>query len=324
MTQFELLKLLAHGRFRSGQSLAEDLGRSRSAIWKAVRELEGMGLDVHAVRGRGYRLAEPLELLEQAAIARGLTPEVAARLEGLEVLPQVDSTNSHLMRRIAEGQARPQLCFAEYQQSGRGRRGRSWLSPLGRNLCFSLLWPIRRSLDAMEGLSLVVAVALVRALNELGVSGIGIKWPNDLYWQQRKLAGILIELNGEANGNANLVIGIGLNVAMAGPQAEAIDQPWTDVSSAAGRAISRNTLAAVLSNHLIEVLERFEQDGLAGFIDEWRRHDLVSGREFDLLLHDRRLRVRGLGIDPSGALLVEGEEGRQRFLSGEVSLRLTP
>ncbi|RRQ22440.1 bifunctional biotin--[acetyl-CoA-carboxylase] ligase/biotin operon repressor BirA [Thiohalobacter thiocyanaticus] len=318
----ELAALLADGRFHSGQRLAETLGVSRTAIWKQTRRLAELGLQVQSVRGRGYRLSQPLELLSSQAITEALEPQVADRLGPLHILAQIDSTNDFLAARLADPAAQGAVCLAEYQHRGRGRRGREWRSPFGRNLYLSLLWRFPCGPAAMQGLSLAVGTALIAALEQIGLQGAGLKWPNDILVDGSKLAGILIDMSGEAGGPTAAVIGVGINVAMPADAGSGIGQAWTDLRTQLDETVSRNRLAAGVLNHLVTAVREYEQTGLAGFQPAWQRHDLAHNRAVTVHLPQGEVAGQARGIDESGALIVEIEGRERRFSSGEISLRL--
>ena len=318
-----LLRALADGRFHSGAALGETLGVGRSAVWKQVHALEALGLDVYAVRGKGYRLAAPVELLDREVICAALGAESARRLPGVEIFFEIDSTNRHLMARAAAGLQGPWLCLAESQSAGQGRRGRRWASPLGRNLYLSLLWRFELGAEALAGLSLVAGVAIANALESSGVKGIGLKWPNDLFHEDRKLGGLLVELAGEASGPWDAVIGVGLNIDMCGPTAKDVDQPWTDLRSAAGRLPGRNRVAALVIDALVQAMPRFEVQGFAPFRDAWERFDIARGRIVDLQVGSGGVkRGRACGVGEHGALLLKFGGRVHAVSSGEISLRI--
>lgn len=318
-----LLKHLADGAWHSGERLAAALGVSRAAVWKRLRELEPLGLTVESITGRGYRLAQPLELLDATSIRAQLSPALQATVARLDVLPVTDSTNQVLL----DDSSSPALVFAEYQQAGRGRRGRQWVSPFGSNLCFSIAWEFDLPPAQLSGLSLAVGVALARQLRAEGIDGIGLKWPNDLYAKGRKLGGILIEHRGEAHGSWRSVIGVGLNYAMVETQAIAVDQPWISVQSLCAQQAqplpTRNGLAARCAEAVLQILETFSQQGFAACQPEWQHFDLTRGATLRLDWGDRHIEGIGEGVDNEGALLLRQGDELRRYVSGELSLRFT-
>ena len=319
--RFEILKTLGDGRFHSGAQLGRTLGVSRTAVWKHLQALGDLGLDIFAVTGKGYRLAQPLELLQRETIIDALPPESRALLTALELHSHIDSTNTYLSSKAAtlgSGHA----CLAEYQSSGRGRRGRAWVSPYAASVYLSLLWRFTVSPTVLGGLGLVSGVAVARALREAGLRGFGLKWPNDIIWQGRKLAGTLLEMTGESYGPVSVVIGIGLNVRMPATAGARIDQAWVDVETALGRSVSRNMLAGQLLHHLLQALRQFEAQGLAPFINEWQQWDIVTGKTIHLQLPNETLTGIAKGIDRNGALLLQCRGTITSHMAGEVSVRL--
>jgi len=314
-----LLHVLADGHFHSGETLAGAMGVTRAAVWKRVRALEKLGLAVFRVPGRGYRLAAPLQLLDPALISGSLSPGCRARLTGLTVLDTVGSTNTWLAERPGE----PAVCLAEFQSAGRGRHGRAWVSPFGANLYLSLAWSFAEWPAGFTALGMVAAIAVVRALKALGVEGVGIKWPNDLVAAGKKLAGILVDIQGEPPRATRAVIGVGLNVRMPASAGEVIDQPWMDLATLTdGAAPERNRLAAVLIETLFAALDEFAAAGFAAFSADWQALDLVAGRAVALQSHDQTITGVAAGVDEQGALLLRTAQGVKRFVSGDVSLRV--
>ena len=323
MPKTTLLPLLADGEFHSGQEFAERLGISRAAVWKHVQSLAALGLDVHAVRGRGYQLSTPLQLLDLEKILASLSQSTRSRLDAIDVLNSVDSTSEYLRRQLDSlYPGRGKACLAEQQTAGRGRRGKSWVSPYGSSLYLSLAWFIDQPGLSISGLSLAIAVSVVRALERYGVERLGLKWPNDIFLEGRKLAGILLDLSGESGGVWRVVVGIGINLRMPSGAAELIDQPWTDLSGMAVE-VDRNLLAGQVLEALVSDIELFAGKGLVSFINEWERFDLLSGREIGLQQGDRMIAGIARGIDKDGALLVERNGITGSYHAGEVSVRLT-
>lgn len=318
-----VLRQLADGEFHSGMALAQTLDVSRASVWNAVRELEASGLAVYKVHGRGYRLPAPLTLLDPLLVERGLG--AAASRFALEVVEVAPSTNALLLDRAAAGAASGSVIAAEWQSAGRGRRGRAWHTGIGGALAFSLLWRFALGAGALSGLSLVVGVALARGLNAIAGLRAGLKWPNDIVSEGKKLGGILIELSGDMLGPSTAVIGIGLNVRLSQRVRLAIDQPATDIESLIEERVDRNALLASLLLELDCALSSFAADGFAPFRSEWVKHHAYQGKTVTLLLPDGRSergRVRGVAED--GALVLDTRGGLKRFRSGEVSLRAAP
>lgn len=308
----KLISLLADGEFHSGEQFGATLGMSRAAINKHIQTVRDWGVDVFTVPGKGYRLYAPLQLLDESAIRARLP---AGRLA---VLPVIDSTNQYLIERI--GSVQPgDACVAEYQAQGRGRRGRQWISPFGNNLYLSLYWRLEQGPAAAGGLSLMVGIVMAEVLQRLGADGVRVKWPNDLYLNDRKLAGILVEISGKAGDAAHIVIGAGINLAMREGAAGKIDQGWINLQEA-GIAIDRNALAAELTDTLRQAL-RHERDGFAPFVARWQALDNFYDRPVKLLIGDREIKGIARGIDAQGALLLEQEGEIHAYLGGEISLR---
>ena len=316
---FRILGLLADGEFRSGQDLAAALGVSRGAIWYALRGVDEFGIDIYRVRGRGYRLAQPLSLLHRGDVLRELGTH-ASRF-ALEVLDRTESTNSLLMARAA-GAATGSVIATEWQTHGRGRRGRPWHSMPGAALTFSLLWRFQQGAGFLAGLSLAVGVAVARALDALGVGEAGLKWPNDVLWRGGKLAGILIEMQGDTLGPSAAVIGIGLNCRLPDALRDRIDQPVADLAAACNAAPERNRVLALLLIELARVLDEFGRSGFAPLRDEWQRRHVYQNKAVNIALPDgSELSGTAKGVADDGALLIATGNGERRIHSGDVSVR---
>jgi len=319
-----LLHLLADGRFHSGTELARALDVGRSAIWKHLQALDGLGVELVGVSGKGYKLQRPLQLLDRQHILDQLGPRAEALISELEIHPAIASTNGHLMELARHVPAAGRVCLAEYQTAGKGRRGRTWISPFGHNIYLSVLWCYQTGPGAIAGLSLALGVAVARALSRAGVQEVGLKWPNDIYWRGRKLAGILIEVSGESSGPCHAVAGLGLNLYLPERQAEPIEQAWVDLRHIMGEEVmrQRNRLVALLLNEILPMLADFEQRTLQGFIDDWRNFDCMRGKAVNVLIGEQAFAGIVRGIDDQGLLLLEDHAGRVRaFASGEVSFR---
>lgn len=318
---FRLLRRLADGEIHSGEALATAVGMSRARVSQVLKEADGAGLKLERIRGRGYRLQEPVPFLDREAILAALG--AAAKGLRIEVVDSVDSTSSALLRRAAREDVHRNLLIAEWQTAGRGRRGRSWTAVAGGSLTFSLGWRFEQGAGFLAGLSLAVGVALARALDAAGVGGVELKWPNDLTHRYCKFGGILIELSGDALGPSLAVIGVGLNVRLPPAARRGIAQPVTDLATIArGRQIDRNLLVAQLTRELTSMLGRYAVDGFAPFIAEWQRRNAFRGKSAKILLPDGSTASgEVVGVDASGALVLDHRGRRLRFVTGEVSLR---
>lgn len=319
-----ILRLLADGRFHSGQELGETLGVSRTAVWKHLQKLEALDISLESVKGKGYRLCGGLDLLNTEKIQQQLPLEVRRFLAALDIHTVIDSTNNYLMQLAASCES-GHVCLAEQQTAGKGRRGRQWVSPFAKNIYLSIAWNFD-GIAALEGLSLAVGVAIVEALEQLGISGVQLKWPNDVLWRQRKLAGILLEMTGDPAGLCQVVIGIGINVTMPTSDALGIDQPWVDLQTIQSKSnlsqpVSRNKLVAALLTNLLPLLHHYPDGKFAAYRERWERLNVYAGQP--VALHTAKSVVIGqmLGVDNSGALRLETENGETLFYGGEVSLR---
>jgi BirA family biotin operon repressor/biotin-[acetyl-CoA-carboxylase] ligase len=319
-----LIKQLATGRFLSGQQLAAELGVSRTSVWNYFKTLEAAGFEFYAVKGKGTRLKVPIELLDKASIEASIQTEKRPRLTQLELLDVCPSTNAHLLQQHAlEPLKNGSVCMAEMQTLGRGRLGKTWVSPYGQNLYVSFLWNFKSGIEALSGLSLACGVAVCNALEDLGMQGHGLKWPNDILWQGKKLGGILVEIQGESQGGYTAVIGIGINYRMNSQASSAIDQPWVDVNQAYGDSMGRNNLAARLIEHVLTVLDSYEEKGLLPYIEPWSDLDCFRGKAVKIISGRSHEQGVASGISNTGELLLTKPSGQiQRIMSGEVSLRL--
>lgn len=309
----QLISILADGEFHSGEQLGTAMGMSRAAINKHIQTVRDWGVDIFTVPGKGYSLPHQIKLLDEAKILEMLPSGK------ISVLPVIDSTNQYLMDRIGELSS-GDACVAEYQQAGRGRRGRKWFSPFGSNLYLSMYWKLEQGPAAAMGLSLVIGIVMAEVLQRLGAKDVRVKWPNDLYLNDRKLAGILVELTGKTGDAAQLVIGAGINLKMREPAADTINQGWINLQEA-GVNIDRNELTATLLNELRSALLNFEREGLTPFIARWRGLDNFLDRPVKLLIGEQEIHGIERGIDPQGALLLEQDGVLKPYIGGEISLR---
>lgn len=319
MSPFPLLRLLADGEPHSGESLGERLGVPVAALPEHVRALEGLGLRVREIAGQGYRLAEPIDLLDRHDLARLLRAD-STRVS-VEIVDECPSTNGVLMERARNGAAHASVLACERQTAGRGRRGKPWHSGIGTDLTFSLLWRFQQGAGALSGLSLAVGVALARALARFGHADVQLKWPNDLMLRGRKLGGILIEMAGDHLGPSAVVIGVGLNVRWSAARAAAVDQPATALSEEGDSVPSRTALLAAALAELGTALGEFARGGFACFRAEWLGRHAWQGRRVTLRIAEREVAEgEAVGVGEDGALLLRSARGVQPFHSGELRL----
>lgn len=319
--QKAILTLLADGQFHSGTELAQALNISRSAVWKQLTGLSGLGLHHSAVSGKGYRLERPLELLDENRILASVGESLQSLVSSIEIFDQIPSTNTYLVEHALENIPSGAVCFAEQQTAGKGRRGRHWVSPFGSNIYMSILWRFQASPLAISGLSLAIGVAVIRALKCHYGDVFRLKWPNDLYYENKKLGGILVEVSGESDGPCAAVIGLGLNIYLPETEAAEITQLWTDLTQITGQQqLNRNVLAGTLLEQLLLVISEFEAAGIAAYLDEWRRYDCLKDKPATLFIGQHSYEGIVKGIDDKGMLLLIRPDGNtQAFASGEVS-----
>jgi BirA family biotin operon repressor/biotin-[acetyl-CoA-carboxylase] ligase len=322
-----VLRILADGGRHSGEQLAKELGVTRAAVWKQIAKLEAWGLNVEATRGSGYILDRPIEFLDKAAIVRELTPEVLELLAKLDVEDELDSTNrALLLESTAEGTL--SVCLAEYQRAGRGRRGRSWVAPVGGGLCLSAGWKFAEMPRDLSALTLATGLVIRRVIREATGLEIRLKWPNDLIWDDKKLGGVLIELKAESQGPCYVVVGIGMNVSSIPARLERAAH-WPDgavdlYTATQGALPSRNVLAANLIDALGRMLPSYGESGFLAYREEFGSADYLQGRHISV--EDASQSIVGLasGVDVDGALRVNTGAAIERVIAGDISVRLVP
>jgi BirA family biotin operon repressor/biotin-[acetyl-CoA-carboxylase] ligase len=319
---YPLLGHLAEAGFHSGEALAEMFGITRAAVWKQIQALNQIpGIDIQSVRGKGYRLDSPLQLLDRKSIESRLPRHAGKHLQRLTILAETASTNDwlrdHLPSRLNTGHA----CLAEFQNAARGRRGRQWICTFGSNIYLSLAWRFDLAMADLAGLSLAVGVSVAETLKEHGLETHGLKWPNDIYLDGRKLGGILVEASGEMAGPAVAVIGIGINLKMTDQNARDIDQPWTDMASSLDTLPRRNHLCGDLLAGLLDTCLVYQKQGLSPFLEAWKRYDIYLGKAVELHMGGRVISGIYCGLDERGGLVLDDSGDRRAWYAGEVSLR---
>jgi BirA family biotin operon repressor/biotin-[acetyl-CoA-carboxylase] ligase len=317
-------RLLADREFHSGTALAAAAGVSRSAVWKAVALLRALGVPVHAVANRGYRLPLATGLMEASSIRAGLPVACRERLRHGTSQWATGSTNADLLKSGAVPPGQFDFLTAEYQSAGRGRRARSWLAPPGGSICLSIGWSFASLPPGAGALGLVIGVCALRALRAFGLRNVALKWPNDLVVDGAKLGGILIELRAESGGPAYIVVGIGVNVALGASSSAAVVASGTlptDLAALGVAHCDRNALSGALIAASVDGLLQFERTGFAAFAEDWRSADALVGKPVLVSADSATVSGHARGIDAEGALCVQTRDGLQRFTSGEVSVR---
>lgn len=342
----KILEILSDGEFHSGEAIAQRLQTSRASICKYIKKLNQMGLEVNSLQGRGYRANKVFALLNKQKVLCALPKRYKEKLSAVEFYTIIDSTN-HYLKTMVQSEITDNLtesaqiylksgkpgyaCFADYQTKGKGRRGRTWYTSFANSICFSVVWRFNSSPMALNGLSLIVGVELAKALVDLGINDIGLKWPNDLYWRGKKLGGILIEVIGEDAGPCYVIAGVGLNLVSNKQLTQSIDQPWTDINqalSANGHTDTelliqnRNHIASILLQATCKALDEYQPDKFRAYRQAWQRYDCCYGQSIEIVSPDKKITGIMQGIDEFGRLLLETNEGIKTFSSGEVSLRI--
>ena len=312
-----VVQALADGRSRGRDALARECGIEGNALDEAFEGLAALGVALIAEQD-ALSLPRPVDLLDAGLIRRAV-PRLEP--EAVHVRFAVDSTNTVLAGRLRGGAPAPELCAAEIQTAGKGRQGRRWVSGLGQSLVLSVSWRFAAPADGLGGLSLAVGVALAEALAAGGYDGVMLKWPNDLMVEDRKLAGILVEVSRSGSGSAACVAGVGFNLDLAPVDSGRIDQPWTDFAREFARVPARSMLAAQAANALLDAFGQYQGHGLEPFAARWRERDALHGRPVRVLSEGAPIDGMARGIDGDGALLVEHSAGVFRCGSGEVSVR---
>lgn len=316
-SELKLFRQLADGSFHSGEELGGFLGISRAAVWKRINVLEKhSGHPIEGQAGKGYRLLSPVEFL----CADDIVTKLGAQKLGISVYQSLDSTNEKAREFVGHDKG-PSVILAEMQKAGRGRRGRSWHSPYACNLYLSLVWPLTDGIREAEGMSLITGLVVCKLLQRHGLTKAGLKWPNDVLADDKKIAGILLELVGDPADRGVVIVGVGININMQG-QHEGIDQAWTSLKVATGQSVSRNQLAAELVTDLLAALKRNRAKGFADFASEWEEHHLWRGRQVSLSAGGSLIEGKVVGIETTGALRLLTADGEQSFAGGEISLRL--
>lgn len=318
-----ILNILSDGQYHSGTSLGKKLGLTRAGVWKIINQLDSYGIEMEAKTNLGYKIPGGLEILDKKVIGQYVNANHKNVFANTIVLDNVVSTNSYLVDHLTSSTKIPRICFAESQCDGKGRLGRSWFSPYGRNIYLSLLWQFAKVISELNGLSIVVAIAVVEALKKYGIEeNIMLKWPNDIVWHKQKLAGVLIELYGETYDVYNAVIGLGLNVHIPQKMSKKIGQPWCDIFQITKTIPQRNKIAGLLLDKILDTLVDFQENGLNPFLKKWQKLDATYGKQVTIITpQQQKISGIGQGISDKGEFVLKDQTNKTHiFTVGEVSL----
>ena len=317
----DILRLLSDGQFHSGVQLAEVLGVSRTTISNRIAQWNTQGVVIDSVTGKGYRLHSPIQWLNKEQVWSKISSSVQQHISSFDVLQFVSSTNDVVAKNLAQQHQSGIICITEMQGAGRGRRGREWLSPPAGNFYGSVGWIFNDGFSVIEGLSLAVGVAIIKAVESVGANDLELKWPNDVLHQEKKLAGILIEMTGEVGGACQVVVGVGVNLQLPEVIKQQITQPVTDLYSICGHAVDRQKLTAAIISEIISLLSDYDKTGFSKWQNEWLRYDAFKNKPILITGMQDPLHGIAKGVDEHGNLLLETEGEMMKVYGGEVSLR---
>ena len=318
----KLLEIISNGNVYSGQDLAASLNVSRTAVWKSIKHLETLGLEIRAIRGKGYQLRKKFEFLSKEEISRMMTLQSKKSCKDIGVVFKTNSTNLYLLNQLDSEAIHGSVVFAEYQSEGRGRRNKRWISPIGSGICFSVGWRFEVMPISLGLLSLYMGIAVARSLNSLKIKEVGLKWPNDIITTGHKIGGILLDIRGESTGPLDVIVGVGINYELPKYRLISVDQPIIDVCSVSKKRFSRNMIAASLLSNILEILHDLQTGANLNLLNEWRQFDYYIGKEATLILPNEKITGILKGVDEQGSLLMLVDGKLLSYRSGEVSLRI--
>ena len=318
----KLLEIISNGNVYSGQDLAASLNVSRTAVWKSIKHLETLGLEIRAIRGKGYQLRKKFEFLSKEEISRMMTLQSKKSCKDIGVVFKTNSTNLYLLNQLDSEAIHGSVVFAEYQSEGRGRRNKRRISPIGSGICFSVGWRFEVMPISLGLLSLYMGIAVVRSLNSLKIKEVGLKWPNDIITTGHKIGGILLDIRGESTGPLDVIVGVGINYELPKYRLISVDQPIIDVCSVSKKRFSRNMIAASLLSNILEILHDLQTGANLNLLNEWRQFDYYIGKEATLILPNEKITGILKGVDEQGSLLMLVDGKLLSYRSGEVSLRI--
>ena len=296
----QVLKILNNRQIYTTKQLVTKLSISANKLKEIIDDLVSYGIKLNNPTCDTYQLVETVDLLD----VKKIRAKLSNKLVNLEIFDVVDSTNKLILAQTNIITEEPLVYIAEYQTAGRGRQGNKWISPYASGLCLSIKYSYT-DLNVLNGLSIALAVTIANMLYDLGIYNIGLKWPNDLLYQQRKLAGLLLE--SRCRKKCEVIVGIGINVKM--PLVNNISQPWIDLVSILKHIPTRNALAANLIDNCLSTLLNYPNTGLDPFLDDWKCFDLSYGKSITLYNSDNGTTIKGTatGINEHGALLIDNK-----------------
>ncbi len=314
-TLTDIVDILNDGQCHDGTTIGAKLNISRNAVCKVIKKLTDYGIKISSRKNTGYILQEPLNMLKQSEIVQGLLDKETEII----IAESLDSTNDYL--KSFYGSEKNIVCLAEHMSQGKGRLNRSWHAPFGQNIYLSYLCRFQKDVSELAGLSLIVSLAILKTIDKLKLPApLQVKWPNDVVCHGQKLVGSLIELQAEANGTCQVIIGIGINVNMLDGDHK-ITQDWTSLRKILGSYIDRNELCSSLINNLIAYIKRFEHNGLSDFMEEWEQSDCLYGQQINLKCMEQAFTGTMEGINRQGNLLLRLEDGSVKaFSAGDTTL----
>ncbi len=300
----------------TGTAIGKKLNISRTAVWKNIKILSNYGIDIVTDNQLGYKIKDNLVLLDKDKILKGINFNTIT----LNIFESIGSTNDYL-KNVDNGDYQNHICLSEYQSNGNARLGRNWYSPFAQNIYLSIKHKFQKDISAISGLSLVLGISIINSLLSLKLpSKFLIKWPNDIYYEDKKILGILTEVIGESNGDCNAIIGIGLNVNMMHlPNSNNIK--WTSLKKITGENFDRSEICVLLINNIIKDLEKFNILGFQYYLDEWKDYDYLQGKQISVTNHNNIIEGKYMGIDEGGNLLIKDKNNKIITLySGDTSI----
>lgn len=313
----QLVAIMSDCEFHDGDSLGQKLKVTRSAVWKMIKKLSDYGISITSIKGKGYKLDTPLLLLDPDSIQSALPSALNNKIK-LDVFETIDSTNTFLKQHFDSNKI--SICISECQVGGNGRFHRNWFSPFGINLYMSFRFRIQKDISELGGLTLAVSVATMNTLKKFGVES-KIKWPNDVYCNDQKISGNLIEIFAESNSTADAIIGIGLNINMDEIQTD--DKlHWTSILKETGKIADRNKIAATLISELCKQLDLFSKTGISHFLNVVHESDYLQNKQITVTQSSNAFKGTASGIDEFGRLILTLNDGTTRhFSSGDAQIK---